>query len=178
MARTNAPLLFSAVLPDTPLGTLGLQVTGRGLARVQFVDCPDQPCEEDAQKMAAAQIFAEAPLLLVAMEQLRDYFDGRRKEFDLPIDWQSIPPFQERVLKLALEIPYGQTRTYGDLAIDLGQPGASRAVGIALGKNPLPIVIPCHRVMGNQGHLRGYSAPDGLTKKAWLLKLEGVLLIG
>lgn len=164
----------SGHLPETPLGTLRLEITSQGLARITFcaaaeaVDCVD----------AGNSTFATAPLLLAAMEQLRDYFDGRRQSFSVPLDWQGISPFQERVLRAALDIPYGQTRTYGELAADLGQPGASRAVGVALGKNPLPIVIPCHRVLGNQGRLQGYSAPDGLTKKTWLLKLEGVLLIG
>ena len=165
----TGPLQLSAILPATPLGSLCIQVTSRGLARIQFVEGPDGP---------PAQQFSEAPLLLLAMEQLRDYFDGRRTAFDLPIDWEGLPPFQQRVLRLALEIPYGQTRTYGEMAEDLGQPGSSRAVGVALGKNPIPIVIPCHRVMGSKGKLQGYSAPDGLAKKAWLLKREGVLLFG
>ena len=173
MARKKLPLLLSTTLTDTPLGALGVHVTEQGLARIEFLECPAAPCDE-----VTAQVFAEAPLLMVALEQLRDYFDGRRRAFDLPIDWRGMSAFQSRVLESALAIPYGQTRTYGDLAADLGQPGSSRAVGAALGKNPLPIVIPCHRVMGNNGHLQGYSAPDGLAKKAWLLKLEGVLLFG
>ena len=161
MARkTTAPLLLSASLPVTPLGPLRLKVTDRGVARLEFLESPDEP---DAAQ--PEQLFAAAPLLLLAIDQLRDYMDGRQRDFHLPIDWRGMSPFQERVLKLALEIPYGETRSYGELANNLGQPGSSRAVGMALGKNPLPIIIPCHRVLSNQGHLQGYSAPDGLRKK-------------
>lgn len=159
----------SAFLPDTPLGTLLITESPAGLARIEFYENLD-PVVENGLPIS--------PLLSLAMDQIRDYLDGRRQNFDLPIDWKQLPPFQARVLRSAARIPYGQTRTYGDLALDVGQPGASRAVGVALGKNPLPIVIPCHRVMGSQGKLQGYSAPDGLNKKIWLLKLEGVLLIG
>lgn len=159
----------SAFLPDTPLGPLLLTESAAGLARIKFCENIEPGFDND---------LPDSPLLSLAMEQIRDYLDGRRQSFDLPIDWRQMPPFQARVLRGALQIPYGQTWTYGDLALDIGQPGASRAVGLALGKNPLPIVIPCHRVMGSQGKLQGYSAPDGLNKKIWLLKLEGVLLIG
>lgn len=169
-SRPTTPILRkSADLPDTPLGPVTISVSEAGLSRIDF-----RACEE----FDATLTMADSPLLLVAMEQMRDYLDGRRRSFDLPIDWSQMTPFQARVLRATLTIPYGQTCTYGELAVDLGQPGASRAVGVALGKNPLPIVIPCHRILGNNGHLQGYSAPDGLNKKTWLLKLEGVLLFG
>jgi methylated-DNA-[protein]-cysteine S-methyltransferase len=162
----------AGILPETPLGPLRLLVSDQGLARVEFCTTADLDGEE------ASSSFSSAPLLLAAMEQLRDYFDGRRQSFSMPLEWQGMTPFQERVLRATLEIPYGQTRTYGQLAADLGNAGASRAVGVALGKNPLPIVIPCHRVLGSHGRMQGYSAPDGFAKKSWLLKLEGVLLLG
>ena len=169
-------MIYSAHLPETPLGPLEIHVTDQGLAKIVFTE---RKANEAAYPVSdAALLFSAAPLLMVAMEQIRDYLDGKRQLFDLPIDWRGVTPFQERVLRATLRIPYGQARTYGDLALELGQSGASRAVGMALGRNPLPIVIPCHRVMGNDGRLRGYSAPDGLNKKAWLLKLEGVLLVG
>lgn len=173
VGKHSTAQLHTAALPDTPLGPMIIQVTDHGLARIEFQETVAEDLEVDSRNL-----FAVTPLLLVAMEQLRDYLDGRRREFDLPIDWRGMTAFQQRVLSAALTIPYGQTSTYGDLAFELGQPGASRAVGVALGKNPMPIVIPCHRVMGNQGRLQGYSAPDGLNKKVWLLKLEGILLFG
>jgi len=168
--RPNAHILRqSADLPDTPLGPVTITVSEAGLSRIEFCACDE---------LDPTLTLTDSPLLMLAMEQMRDYLDGRRRSFDLPIDWSQMTPFQARVLRATLEIPYGQTCTYGELAVDLGQPGASRAVGVALGKNPLPIVIPCHRVLGNNGKLQGYSAPDGLNKKTWLLKLEGVLLFG
>ncbi|HQM54742.1 MAG TPA: methylated-DNA--[protein]-cysteine S-methyltransferase [Anaerolineaceae bacterium] len=102
-----------------------------------------------------------------------EYFAGQRKAFDLPLDWQSIRGFQREALLQLLKIPYGEVRTYGEISRALGKPAAARAVGMALAKNPLPILIPCHRVVAASGHLTGFSAGDGLNSKAWLLQLEG-----
>jgi len=105
--------------------------------------------------------------------QLRDYLAGRRTSFDLPLDLQALPEFQRRVLLAALKIPRGQVATYGEIARRVGRPKASRAVGQALGHNPMPIVIPCHRVLGADGSLRGYGSGGGIKTKARLLDLEG-----
>jgi methylated-DNA-[protein]-cysteine S-methyltransferase len=99
----------------------------------------------------------------------REYFDGRRRQFDLPLAPEGTP-FQQRVWRALLDIPYGQTTSYGEIAIRLGQRSASRAVGLANGSNPLPIVIPCHRVIGASGKLTGYGG--GLAIKEHLLALE------
>lgn len=109
------------------------------------------------------------PLLLAASEQLLAYFRKERQIFDLPLAPQGTP-FQQQVWQALLSIPYGQTRSYGELAAQLGRPGAARAVGAANGKNPLSIVIPCHRVIGSRGHLTGFGG--GLDVKARLLALE------
>ncbi|MFQ5434261.1 MAG: methylated-DNA--[protein]-cysteine S-methyltransferase [Anaerolineae bacterium] len=109
--------------------------------------------------------------------QLAEYFAGQRREFDLPIDWSVMPPFQSEALKLVYAVPYGRLTTYGDIAKQLGKPGASRAVGRANATNPMPIVIPCHRVLGSDRKLHGYGGPGGLETKAWLLRLEGSWLI-
>jgi len=106
-------------------------------------------------------------------EQLREYLAGRRTRFDLPLDLRALPEFQRRVLLAALKIPHGQVTTYGELARRIGHPKAARAVGQALGHNPIPLVIPCHRVLGADGSLHGYGAGKGLPTKAWLLTLEG-----
>lgn len=111
------------------------------------------------------------------LEQLEAYFTGGSKPFDVTIDWAALSAFQEEVLKLVLSIPYGQTRTYQDIAVELGQPGAARAVGRANATNPMPIVIPCHRVLGADGKLHGYGGPGGVETKAWLLRLEGSRLL-
>lgn len=116
-------------------------------------------------------------LLQVAIDQLLEYFKGDRKSFDLLIDFEGMSHFQQDVLKITCQIPYGSTRTYGEIARMLGKPSESRAVGIALATNPIPIIIPCHRVVSADGHLRGYSAPGGIETKAWLLQLEGARLI-
>jgi methylated-DNA-[protein]-cysteine S-methyltransferase len=120
----------------------------------------------------AAQTIAEA------LRQLGEYFDGRLRAFDLPIDWPTMRPFQQRVLQITAAIPYGQVRTYGDLAEEVGGLGSARAVGRALATNPIGIVLPCHRVIGADGGLHGFSAAGGLATKAWLLHLEGHTLAG
>ena len=112
------------------------------------------------------------PIINAATEQLAMYFDGTLKVFDLPLDLRGTN-FQKRVWKLLLEIPFGETRTYGDLARTLGNAGASQAVGAANGKNPVAIVVPCHRVIGASGHLTGYAG--GMDKKKFLLTHEGVI---
>ena len=104
--------------------------------------------------------------------QIQEYLSGERTTFDLEIDWTLITPFQRQVLELQLAIPYGETRTYGQLASQLGKPRAFRAVGRAGATNPVPLIIPCHRVVGSDGSLRGYGAPGGIQTKAWLLALE------
>jgi len=104
--------------------------------------------------------------------QIQEYLSGERTTFDLEIDWRLITPFQRQVLELQLAIPYGETRTYGQLAAQLGKPRAARAVGRAGATNPIPLIIPCHRVIGSDGSLRGYGAPGGIQTKAWLLALE------
>lgn len=102
-------------------------------------------------------------------EQLREYFQGERREFDLPLDLAGTP-WQRKVWGALLEIPYGATTSYGEVAARLGKPGGSRAVGRANGKNPVAIVVPCHRVIQSDGSLRGYGG--GLHRKRWLLDLE------
>ncbi len=106
-------------------------------------------------------------------KKIQKYLEGEQKDLDIPVDWSIFPEFQKKVLKLAYDIPFGSVETYGQLAVQTGNPKGSRAVGAALGNNPIPIVIPCHRVVGVDGSLHGYSAPGGLATKAWLLTLEG-----
>ena len=108
-----------------------------------------------------------------AASQIRDYLRGQRRSFQLRIDWSVIhTPFQRRALAAVFSIPYGQTRSYKQIAAQIGRPRAIRAVGRANATNPLPLVIPCHRVIGADGSLRGYGAAGGVATKAWLLALE------
>ena len=113
----------------------------------------------------------ETPLLIKARDQLEEYFEGRRTEFDLPLR-PGGTAFQRKVWEALSRIPHGRTRSYGELAEELGT--APRALGGACGRNPIPVIIPCHRVLGSGGGLGGYSGQDGIETKAFLLRHEGV----
>ena len=113
--------------------------------------------------------YVETPLIQCAISQIREYLEGKRKTFDFPIAWQGTP-FQIKVWEELRKIPYGETRSYGQIAQAIGNPKASRAVGMANNRNPLLIVVPCHRVIGAGGNLVGYAA--GLPVKKHLLELE------
>lgn len=145
------------------LGTLCLEEEEDALCGLHF--CPDGVPDLEPLPRRVVQ----TPLLQEAEEQLTEYFAGIRREFDLPLAPKGTP-FQQAVWAQLLQIPYGETRTYGQLAAALGKPGAGRAVGSACHCNPLAILIPCHRVLGANGSLTGYSG--GLDVKEYLLELE------
>jgi len=140
---------------SSPLGPLVLTETGSAITALDW---------------GAAEAGVETTLLATARDQLTEYFDGRRRNFDLPLSPDGTD-FQRRVWDAMCAIPYGETRAYGDLAHDLDS--AARAVGTACGRNPIPILIPCHRVVGKGGALTGYSGGGGLDTKQFLLELEG-----
>ena len=142
---------------DSPLGSLTLASSARGLALVQFgLNMPSDGIIDDAANLEANQ-------------QLRGYFDGKRTQFELPLDLSGTP-FQLAVWNELRKIPYGSTRSYIDIARSLGKPGAARAVGMANHENPIAVVIPCHRVVGSDGSLTGYAG--GLHLKKQLLGIE------
>jgi methylated-DNA-[protein]-cysteine S-methyltransferase len=159
---------------DSPFGPLLVAVTPVGLATLAYPDHTlDAVMAGLARNIPARPV--EAPRATdAARRQLDEYFDGRRLQFDMPIDWTlSRPGFTRRVLQHTWAIPYGHTRTYKDLAEQAGIPHAARAAGSALGSNPIPIVVPCHRVVMTGGGLGGYTG--GLERKVALLTIEGVL---
>ena len=158
---------------DTPIGTLLLDADDHGITRVEFAvdSLPLEGKVAFAKQMTDEVVSENAPLLAEAERQLREYFDGVRRDFDLPLSRHGTP-FQMAVWDALCEIPYGETRTYGDIARQIGKPGAARAVGMANHRNPICIIVPCHRVIGADGSLTGYGG--GLDKKEALLKLEGV----
>ena len=150
----------------SPLGTMVLAATDLGLAGVWFDGQRHQPAMNDWP--AAPQ----HPVLLQTAEQLQQYFNGQRTAFNLPLDLRGGTPFQRVVWQALLNIDAGKTSTYGALSRQINNPTAVRAVGAAVGRNPISIIVPCHRVLGADGSLTGYAG--GLDRKTALLKLEGV----
>lgn len=153
---------------DTPLGHLRLLASARGLAGVWFVE--GQRHAPDAQEVATWPQAYNHSVLNAAADQLIRYFEGRLTAFSLPLDLSSGTLFQREVWQALNEIPHGQTRSYRCLAERIGRPQAMRAVGAAVGRNPLSMVVPCHRVLGSDGSLTGYAG--GLDRKQALLQLE------
>jgi methylated-DNA-[protein]-cysteine S-methyltransferase len=158
---------------DSPFGPLLLAQTPRGLVRVGL---PNQDSDELLTDLAArvSPRVLEAPAELDAVRRELDlYFAGKLDRFDLPLDWQLSGGFRRRVLRAINRIPYGQTRSYTEMARKAGNERAVRAAGTACGSNPIPLVVPCHRVLRTGGALGGYGG--GLPMKQALLELEGVL---
>jgi methylated-DNA-[protein]-cysteine S-methyltransferase len=149
-AATRAGLVDAAFdVVDSPVGPLLVAATDRGILRISF----------DADPVR---------------RELDEYFEQRRKSFDLTVDLRGTTPFTVQVLGELALVPYGQTATYGDLAARVGRPRAARAIGMVMNHNPIPIVLPCHRIVGSNGSLTGYGG--GLDRKELLLRLEGAIL--
>ncbi len=154
----------------SPIGELFVAATPRGLCRISFTP--------EGQEEALARSFGTRILRLpldAVRRELDEYFAGTRQHFDLPLDLQ-VSPFNAEVLAELARVPYGQLDTYGSLAARVGRPKAARAVGTVMNRNPIPIVLPCHRIVGANGSLTGYAG--GLDVKRALLELEGALLGG
>jgi methylated-DNA-[protein]-cysteine S-methyltransferase len=155
-------------LVDSPVGQLFVAATDRGLARISYF--PDG-MEETVARTFGVRVL-RSPLDQIRRE-LDEYFAGKRRVFDLPLDLR-VAPFHADVLAQLARVPYGQTETYGALAAQAGRPKAARAVGTVMNRNPIPIVLPCHRIVGANGALTGYAG--GLHVKRALLELEGAML--
>jgi methylated-DNA-[protein]-cysteine S-methyltransferase len=153
-------------LVDSPVGELFVAATDRGLCRIAYF--PERA--EDEVSRAFGRRLLRMPLDDVRRE-LAEYFEGKRRDFDLPLDLR-VAPFHTDVLRELARVPYGHTTTYGALAAQSGHPKAARAVGTVMNRNPIPIVLPCHRVVGASGALVGYAG--GLERKIQLLQLEGL----
>lgn len=170
----EAPL-FIGRYEGTLLGTLWLAASDRGLVALEARVTREQ-FEERLWRRYRRPIQEDGKVIRAAFIQIGEYLAGNRHVFDLPIDWALMSPFQRVVLEATQAIPYGQTRTYGEIAAAVGRPKAARAVGRAEARNPLPLIIPCHRVIGRDGKLHGYNLGEGLKTKEWLLKLEGAII--
>jgi O-6-methylguanine DNA methyltransferase len=173
MKIMNSPI-YIGEMNGTSLGDLRLAASDLGLIAVEWADSQlqldsylrklNRPIEPNAKKIAPYT------------KELREYLNRQRSAFTIPIDWSLFRPFQREALQVVFRIPYGETCTYHDIAIEIGRPNASRAVGRANATNPMPIVIPCHRVIGRDGKLHGYGGGQGLKTKEWLLRLEGAVI--
>ncbi|SCB50449.1 methylated-DNA--[protein]-cysteine S-methyltransferase [Rhizobium multihospitium] len=157
-------MAFAFKTVATPVGLLKIVATDVALAAILWEN-------DDPKRVRVAPLVenVDHPILLLVERQLGEYFAGARKTFDLPLDFVGTA-FQKRVWSELLNIPFGQTRTYSDIAYAIGKPGAFRAVGAANGKNPISIVAPCHRVIGKDGSLTGFAG--GLAAKECLLGIE------
>lgn len=162
-------------LVDSPLGPLFLAASDNGLCEISFGrHQSEDEFRRELEGRGWRPIADQAAVQRVA-EQLREYFAGRRNQFEVPLDFGSMTPFTRSVLSATAEVPFGQVCTYRDIAERVGKPRATRAVGNALHRNPIPVVVPCHRVVGSDGSLVGYGG--GLDIKEELLHHEGVQLI-
>jgi methylated-DNA-[protein]-cysteine S-methyltransferase len=161
------------VLPDTPVGALLVGVTDHGLCRIHFEPDPERELESLARQFGPRVLRASKPVERVKL-QLDEYFEGKRRAFGVDWDIRRLPAYNQRVLAELARVEYGSTTTYGDLAAVTGNPRAARAVGTVMNRNPIPIVLPCHRVVGARGQLTGYAG--GLERKEALLRLEGAIL--
>jgi methylated-DNA-[protein]-cysteine S-methyltransferase len=150
---------------SSPVGELTLVASDRGLAAILWEN--DEP---GRVRLGLMTEDAGHPVLLEAEQQLNEYFSGKRKTFSVKLDFSGTV-FQKAVWNALLTIPYGETRSYGEIAVQLGNPKAVRAVGAANGRNPISIIAPCHRVIGSNGKLTGFAG--GLEAKSLLLRLEG-----
>ena len=158
---------------DSPFGRLLLAATPRGLVKLSFPQFGEEATLEELAARISPRVVEAPGRLDEARRELDLYFAGRLTEFDLPLDWQLTDGFRKRVQRAINRIPYGKTRSYTEVARSAGNERAVRAAGTACGANPIPIVVPCHRVLRSGGSLGGYGG--GLPMKEALLKLEGVL---
>ncbi len=170
----SASPIYLGELNNTPLGDFRLAASDFGLVAVEWAESQlefdaylyklKRPCQPNVKKIAPY------------VKELREYIEGRRTAFTIPIDWTLFRPFQREALQAVFRIPYGETRTYSEIAEQINRPHAPRAVGRANATNPMPLVIPCHRVIGTDGKLHGYGGGEGLPTKEWLLKMEGAVI--
>ena len=166
--------IYIGELNGTCLGDLRLAASDLGLVAMEwaysqvhfdsYLQKLKRPIEPNPKKLAPYA------------RELHEYLNGKRTTFTIPIDWSLLRPFQREALQAVYRIPYGETCTYHDIALEIGRPNASRAVGRANATNPMPLVIPCHRVIGRDGKLHGYGGGEGLKTKEWLLQLEGAVI--
>jgi len=173
--KTPAPNpIYTGELNGTPLRDLRLAASDFGLVAVEWAD--SQPEFDAYLARLKRPVQPDAKKIKPYARELSEYLNGKRTAFTIPIDWTFFTPFQREALQAVYRIPYGETRTYAEIAREINRPNAYRAVGHANAMNPMPLVIPCHRVIGADGKLHGYGGGKGLPTKEWLLKMEGAVM--
>ena len=175
ISEVEARSLFYDVLMDTPVGPIYIASDDKGVVAIK-INLSEPEFVSNLEKQYGTDVIYSPPRAKKVIDQLRDYFEGGRASFSLELNLGDLTQFQQRVLQATLEVPRGQITTYGEIARRLGEARLARAVGQALARNPIPILIPCHRVLGADGSLHGYSGGKGLETKGKLLKLEGVFV--
>jgi methylated-DNA-[protein]-cysteine S-methyltransferase len=158
---------------ESPLGPLVLASTPHGLVRSSYADGSEERVLEDLARRVSPRVLEAPARLDPVRRELDEYFEGRRSSFDVAVDWSILTGFTREILRATAAIPFGSTGTYRSVATEAGSPRAVRAAGNSLGSNPMPIVVPCHRILHTGGGLGGYTG--GLERKEYLLRLEGVL---
>ena len=164
-----------AILEGTWLSPIYVAMSADGLVAVELGG-QEAAFQARIKQFTRARVTCDQDALSPVLDQLREFLNGERLKFDLPIDWSNLSSFQRAVLHATSEVPPGHIVSYGEIANQIGKPGAARAVGQALSRNPMPLIIPCHRVVAVDGSLRGYGGMGGVKTKRALLKLEGVHL--
>jgi methylated-DNA-[protein]-cysteine S-methyltransferase len=167
--------IYIGLLPSSPIGSLWVASSKNGLVAIEW-SMPEAVFTIQIKRRFLANVVHDEIRTAEPLHQLSEYLAGQRRQFELPVDLADLSDFQQRVLQLTVAIPYGQTSTYKEIAICAGKSNAARAVGRVEATNPIPLVVPCHRVLGSDGALHGYGGPGGIKLKAWLLNLEGVQL--
>jgi O-6-methylguanine DNA methyltransferase len=175
---------LAATLYWEPVGIVGVAATASGVIEISLGTANLTAFIAGVRERTKMMVVEErefasdaAPTLDQALRELEEYFTGTRRTFDVPIDYRAMTDFQRRVYEAIIGIPAGRIESYNDIAHRLGDPKTIRAVGGALGRNPIPIIIPCHRIIGSDGTMIGYSGGGGVETKRLLLKMEGALLL-
>ena len=174
MKIQDSPPIYIGDLNGTPLGDFRLAASDLGLLAIEWVSA--QPEFDSYLTRLKRPIQPNQKKIAPYAKELREYLNGKRTAFTIPIDWSPFTQFQREALQAVFRIPYGETRTYIDIAREIDRPHAYRAVGAANAMKPMPIIVPCHRVIGMDGKLHGYGGGEGLPTKEWLLRLEGAVM--
>lgn len=163
--------VFYSNIDNTPLQTVWLASTEIGMFCLEF-NVTKKQFFSSVNKLGSINLVKNQTHTKLILNKVQDYLNGNLINFDANIDWNNATEFTRQCREMVIKIPYGETRTYGDIAKQLGKPGSSRAVGRANATNPIPLIIPCHRVIASDGNLRGYGGSGGIKTKRWLLDLE------